>query len=59
MHVLFVGYGPPRKINYKLLDATAAPGQVMTLNGRRTIQKLKRAVKSKDLVLKAGTNVAK
>lgn len=57
--MLFVGYGPPRKINYKLLDALAAPGQVMTLNGRRTIQNLRKAVKSKDLVLKAGTNLAK
>lgn len=57
--MLFVGYGPPRKINYHLLDAIAAPGQVMTLNGRRTIQKLRKAVESKDLVLKAGTNVAK
>ena len=57
--MLFVGYGPPRKINYKLLDATAAPGQVMTLNGRRIIQKLRKAVESKDLVLKAWTNEAK
>lgn len=57
--MLFVGYAPPRKINYKLLDAIAAPGQVMTLNGRRTIQKLRKAVESKDLVLKAESNVAK
>ena len=57
--MLSVGYAPPRKINYKLLDAIAAPGQVMTLNGRRTIQKLGKAVESKDLVLKAESNVAK
>ena len=57
--MLFVGYGPPRKINYKLLDAIAAPGQVMALNGERTIQKLRKAVESKDLVLKSWTNVAK
>lgn len=57
--MLFVGYGPPRKINYKLLDAIAAPGQVMALNGERTIQKLRKAVESKELVLKSWTNVAK